>query len=59
MLRSQRWIAQRWFLAFAIGVVMTTTSAVQQKWAPAAALAALTVFAGLMGAWRWRHTGGA
>jgi hypothetical protein len=59
MLKSQRWIAQRWFVAFAIGVVMTSMSAVQAKWAPAAALAALTVFAGAMGGWRWRQTGGA
>lgn len=59
MLKSQRWVAQRWFVAFAIGVVMTGMSAVQAKWAPAAALAALTLFAGAMGGWRWRQTGGA
>jgi hypothetical protein len=59
MLKSQRWIAQRWFVAFAIGVVMTGMSLVQEKWAPAAALAALTLFAGAMGGWRWRQTGGA
>lgn len=57
MLRSPRFVAQRWFVAFGIGVVMTGMSLVQGKWAPAAALAGLTVFAGLMGAWRWRHTG--
>ena len=59
MLKSQRWVAQRWFVAFALGVVMTAMSAVQAKWAPAAALAGLTLFAGAMGAWRWRRTGGA
>jgi hypothetical protein len=58
MLRSQRFVAQRWFVAFAIGVVMTGMSMVQQKWAPAAALAGLTLFAGAMGAWRWRRSGG-
>ena len=59
MLKSQRWVAQRWFLAFAIGVVMTAMSLVRQNWAPAAVLAGLTVFAGVMGGWRWRQTGGA
>jgi hypothetical protein len=59
MLKSQRWIAQRWFVAFGIGVVMTGMSFVQEKWAPGAALAGLTLFAGLMGGWRWRQTGGA
>ena len=59
MLRSQRWVAQRWFVAVAIGVVMTVASALREQWAPAAALAALTIFAGVMGGWRWRQTGGA
>ena len=59
MLRSQRWVAQRWLVAFMLGVVMTGLSAVQQKWGPAAVLAALTIFAGVMGGWRWRQTGGA
>jgi hypothetical protein len=59
MLKSQRWVAQRWFVAFAIGVVMTALSAMKQQWGPTAALAALTVFAGVMGAWRWRKTGSA
>lgn len=59
MLKSQRWIAQRWFVAFAIGVVMTGMSLVQEKWEPAAVLAGLTVFAGVMGGWRWRQAGGA
>ncbi len=31
MLRSQRFVAQRWFLAFAIGVVMTGMSMVQAQ----------------------------
>jgi hypothetical protein len=59
MLRSQRWVAQRWLVAFALGVVMAGLSAMRQQWAPTAVLAALTVFAGVMGAWRWRQTGGA
>jgi hypothetical protein len=59
MLRTQRGIAQRWLVAFGIGVVMTGMSAVQEKWWPAVALAGLTVFAGAMGGWRWRQTGGA
>jgi hypothetical protein len=59
VLRSQRFIAQRWFVAFGIGVVMTGMSMVQEKWTPGAALAGLTLFAGVMGAWRWRRAGGA
>jgi hypothetical protein len=59
MLKSQRWVAQRWLVAFTLGVVMTALSAVKQQWGPMAVLAALTVLAGVMGGWRWRQTGGA
>jgi hypothetical protein len=59
MARTERFVAQRWLLAFALGVVMTGMSLVQAKWAPAAALAGLTLFAAAMGAWRWRRAGAA
>jgi uncharacterized membrane protein len=59
MLKSNRWIAQRWLVAFALGFVMAVLAAMRQEWTQAAVLGALTVFAGVMGGLRWRQSGGA
>ena len=59
MLRSKRWMAQRWLVAFALGFVMAVLAAMRQQWAQAVVLAALTVLAGVMGGLRWRQSGGA
>jgi cell division protein FtsW (lipid II flippase) len=59
MLKSKRWIAQRWLVAFALGFVMSVLAAMRQQWGQAIVLTALTVLAGVMGGLRWRQSGGA
>jgi hypothetical protein len=58
-MRSKRWMAQRWLVAFVLGLVMAVLAATRQQWAQTAVLAALTVLAGVMGGLRWRQSGGA
>jgi hypothetical protein len=59
MVKSKRWIAQRWLVAFALGFVLAVLAAIRQQWAQAAVLGALTLLAGVMGGLRWRQSGGA
>jgi hypothetical protein len=59
VLRSKRWIAQRWLVAFSLGFVLTVLAAMRHQWTQTAVLAALTVLAGVMGGLRWRRSGGA
>ena len=59
MLKSKRWIAQRWLVAFSLGFVTAVLAAMRHQWAQAGVLAVLTLLAGLMGGLRWRHSGGA
>lgn len=59
MLRSQRWMAQRWLVAFSLGLVVSVLAALRHQWLQTIVLAALTVLAGVMGSLRWRHSGDA
>jgi hypothetical protein len=58
-MRSNRRMAQRWLVAFALGFVMAVLAATREQWAQAIVLAALTALAGVMGGLRWRQSGGA
>jgi len=56
--RSERWIAQRWLVAFVLGGVLAGVAVEKQNWGPAVALGALAILSGVMGGLRWRRAGG-